>query len=364
MVIARPPPPPQAHCFFFVVITARVAKRAKVIISQVCVTSTPGGRWATPGHRSQHLPPSFPPLGTGHNTSLPPPWAQVTTPSSPLGTGHNTSPPWAQVTTPPSPNGHMSQHLPPSPPGPGYNTSLPPGYRSQHLPPPWARVTTPPSLPPGDRSQHLPPPPGTRLQHLPPPHGYRSQHLPPFLPPPLGTGHNTSLPPPLGTGHNTSLPPSLPPGHRSQHLPPSPRAQVTTPPSPPPGLCAGGRYASYWNAFLFTYVKIMKMLKKKASSAIRLSDCEVIPQAAVQVMVVLDFFCAPLYTDELTICCKAHPSKWVTVIWSSYNKMNLSRKETNRIWGGRGSSTQCTTYVLPRIKSSWALCYPSAQGED
>ena len=71
---------------------------------------------------------------------------------------------------------------------------------------------------------------------------------------------------------------------------------------------------------------------KKASSAIRLSDCEDIPQAEVQVMVVLKFFCAPLYTDELTICSKANPSTWVTAIWSPYNKMNLSRKETNRIW--------------------------------
>ena len=71
---------------------------------------------------------------------------------------------------------------------------------------------------------------------------------------------------------------------------------------------------------------------KKTSSAIRFSDCEDIPQAAVQVMVVLRFFCAPLYTDELTICSKAHPSTWVIVIWNPYNKMNLSRKETNRIW--------------------------------
>ena len=51
--------------------------------------------------------------------------------------GHNTSllQPW---TTPPPP-GTRSQHLPPSPPGPGHNTSLPPfppGTRSQHFPPP------------------------------------------------------------------------------------------------------------------------------------------------------------------------------------------------------------------------------------
>ena len=120
------------------------------------------------------------------------------------------------------PSGTRSQHLPPpglrsqhhppslpSPLGPGHNTSLPPppGTRSQHLPPPWDQVTTPPS--PGTRSQHLPP--RTRSQHLP-------------LPRP---GHNTSLPPP-------------------------PWDQVTTP-TFPPGLCAGRRYASYWNAFLLSF---------------------------------------------------------------------------------------------------------------
>ena len=92
-----------------------------------------------------------------------------------------------------------------------------------------------------------------------------------------GPGHNTSPPP--GPAHNTSLPPGpghnppSPPGTRSQHLPPPPpRDQVTTPPSPlgtrsqhlphprtrsqhlPPTahleLCAGGRFAFYWNAFL------------------------------------------------------------------------------------------------------------------
>ena len=49
------------------IITARVAKRAKVIFSQASVT------------KSQHLPP-------------PSPWDQVTTSPSPLGPDHNTSP--------------------------------------------------------------------------------------------------------------------------------------------------------------------------------------------------------------------------------------------------------------------------------
>ena len=132
---------------FFVLITARVAKRAKVMFSQAFVYPT-GGEEV--GNIIGEPPP--PPPGLGHNTSLPP------------KPGHNTSPP-----------------------KPGHNTSLP------HLGP--GHNTSPPN----------------------------QVTIPPFLPPP-GPGHNTSLPP--GPGHNTSLPP------------------------PPPGLCAGGRYASYWNAFL------------------------------------------------------------------------------------------------------------------
>ena len=66
-------------------------------------------------------------------------------------------------------------------------------------------------------------------------------------------------------GNTNGQPPS--PGTRSQHPPPRTRSQhplllpppdqVTTPPPPrtrsqhPPGLWAGGRYTSYWNAFLF-----------------------------------------------------------------------------------------------------------------
>ena len=129
------------------------------------------------------------------------------------------------------------------------------GGSAQHLPPPGQH------LPPRTRSQHLPPP----REHLPPP----GQHLPPSPP---GPGHNTSLPlpwhrsqhlpppldqvttlpspppPPPGTGHNTAL--TLP-RHRSQHLPP-PWTRSQHPP-PPAGLYAGGRYASYWNAFLLGY---------------------------------------------------------------------------------------------------------------
>ena len=145
---------------------------------------------------------------------------QRSTTSLPLEPGHNTSlPPQDQITTPP--------------PRPGHNTSLQtrsqhlplPGTRSQHLPP--DQVTTPP--PPWDQVTTPPSPPGTRSQHLPLPRT-RSQYLP------LHWDQVTTRHSLLGPGHNTSLPP----GTRSQHLPP-----------PHPGLCAGGRYTSYWNAFLF-----------------------------------------------------------------------------------------------------------------
>ena len=104
---------------------------------------------------------------------------------------------------------------------------------------------------PGDQVTNLlpldntPPPLGPRSQHLPPPTG---QHLPPpplkHLPPPPGPGHNTSLPPPPWD-QVTTPPPSSPLVTRSQHLPLGPGHNT----SPPP--CAGGRYTSYWNAFLF-----------------------------------------------------------------------------------------------------------------
>ena len=134
-----------------ILVTARVAKRAKVMFSQACVTHSVqlrggGGGGGRPGHNTS-------PPGPGYNTSLPPL-------------------------------------------GPGYNTSLPPPDQ----------VTTPPS-----------------------------QHC----------DQGTTPPSPLGPGHNTSAP-------WERGSTPTPRDQGSTPPSlPSPGLCAGGRYASYWNAFLF-----------------------------------------------------------------------------------------------------------------
>ena len=93
------------------IVTSRVAK---VMFSQACVTSTPGGggggaggRWATPkvyhfppGTRSQHLPPP-----SWDQVTTPPPWDQVTTPPPPS---------WDHVTTPPSPRDQVT--TPPSPP--------------------------------------------------------------------------------------------------------------------------------------------------------------------------------------------------------------------------------------------------------
>ena len=198
---------PPTLSIFCCIFTARVAKRAKVMFLQACVTHSVqqrggGGGSETPKVSGQHLPP--------------PPRDEVTTPPSP---------PWDQVTTPPSPPpGNRSQHLPPSPPGTGHNTSLPPsplgtGHNTTLLPGP-GHNTSPP--PPGPGHNTSPPPPRTRSQHLPSP---RDQLTTPPSPPRA----------------QITTPPSPPPGHRSQHHPPS----------PPPRLHAGGRYASYWNAFLF-----------------------------------------------------------------------------------------------------------------
>ena len=135
-----------------------------------------------------------------------------------------------------------------------------PKASGQHPPPPsGTRWTTPRSLPrdqvttpplPQTRWTTPPPslpPPGPGGQHPPPPYQVTTPSSPPDqvnnTPSPPGPGHNTSLPPP-GPGHNTSLPT------------PPPQTRWTTPPPPgpggqhPPGLCAGGRYASYWNALL------------------------------------------------------------------------------------------------------------------
>ena len=109
------------------------------------------------------------------------------------------------TTTPPSPWT--------TPPSPLDNTSLP--------------QTTPPSLwttPPPPPLDNTSLPPG---QHLALPLDNTSLLPGQYLPPPW-----TTPPPPLD---NTSLPPST---------------------TPPPGLCAGWRYASYWNAFLLKKVSL------------------------------------------------------------------------------------------------------------
>ena len=126
------------------IITARVAKRAKVMFSRVCVTHSVqrgGGGGGEVGNTKGHNT-TLPPPGT-RSQHLPPPWDQVTTPPPP-GPGHNTPPSWDQATTPPPPPKTRSQHLPPSlppPPGSGHNTSLPspppgPGHNNSLPPPP------------------------------------------------------------------------------------------------------------------------------------------------------------------------------------------------------------------------------------
>ena len=155
------------------IVTARVAKRAKVMFSQVCVTHSVQ-RWGG-GEVLQHQRPL-------DNTSLPPTQDQVTTPP--------TLPPPNMVTTPPSP---------PHPPGPGHNTPLPPGTRSQHLPPslPLDMVTTPPC--PRTSSQH---PPSDQVDNTPPPRT-RSQH------PPTPQRDQVDNTPPPGPGGQHPLPPDM-----------------------------------------------------------------------------------------------------------------------------------------------------------
>ena len=98
---------------------------------------------------------------------------------------------------------------------------LPPLWDQDIYPPSGTRTSTPlgtrTSTPPWDQDIYPPPPSGTRTSTPPP----RDQDI---YPPP---GTRTYTPPPSGT--RTSTPP------------PSSR------------LHAGGRYACYWNAFLFFY---------------------------------------------------------------------------------------------------------------
>ena len=136
-------------------------------------------------------PRHLPPLGPGQDIYLLPP-----------GPGMNIYPP--------PPPRTRSGHLPPPPPGPGQDiyplppdqvrTSTPPPGPGQDIYPPWDQVRTSTSSPPWDQVRtSTPSPPRTRSRHLPPPRGPGQDIYPP----------------------------------------------------PPPRRHAGGRYASYWNAFLF-----------------------------------------------------------------------------------------------------------------
>ena len=115
--------------------------------------------------------------------------------------------------------------------------------------------------------------PATWSQHLPP--SPQDLVTTPLFPP--GPGHNTSLPP-LGPGHNTSpqdlvtTPHPLGPGHNTS-LPPS-----------PPEVCAGGRYASYWNAFLLCEIlaanyysnRIILKFDKEITKVKMLNNCSLL----------------------------------------------------------------------------------------
>ena len=149
----------EGKTLIMLVVTARVAKRAKVMFLQACVTHSVqlrggGGRWHTkcnmglgqnvyplppPGTRSECLPP--PPPGT-RSDSLPPP---------PLGPGQNVyPPPWDQV-----------------------RMSTPPGTRSECLPPPWDQVRMSTPSPPLGPGQNVYPPPWDQVRMSTPPSWYQ-----------------------------------------------------------------------------------------------------------------------------------------------------------------------------------------------
>ena len=85
---------------------------------------------------------------------------------------------------------------PPPPPGPGQNIYPfpPPRTRSEHLTPPGTRSEHLP--PPRTRSEHLPPPPQDQVRTSTPHPRTRSEHLPP--PPPLGDYTQAGGTPPTG----------------------------------------------------------------------------------------------------------------------------------------------------------------------
>ena len=111
--------------------TARVAKRAKVMISQACVTSTPGGGGGGEHQRSNHLP------HPGSKVTTPPPpllGQKVTTPQN--NTFRVTTPP-----PPPSPGQRQGSKVHPLARVKGHNTSR---LGSKVTTPPGSKVTTPP----------------------------------------------------------------------------------------------------------------------------------------------------------------------------------------------------------------------------
>ena len=190
-----------------ILVTTRLAKRAKVMFLQACVTHSVqrrggGAGGGEGGHQHQW------------SSTSPPDQVRMSTPSPPrTRSEHIPPPPRDQVRmSTPSPPG-LGQNIYPLPPsGPGQNVySLPPWTRSECL------LPLPPV--PGTRSEHLPPPPSlwTRSECLPPPPLDQVRMSTPSPPPP-GLGQN--IYPPLWT-RSECLPPA-PLWTRSECLPPPP----------------------------------------------------------------------------------------------------------------------------------------------
>ena len=202
-------------------ITARVAKRAKVMFSQVFVIlSLNGGvgggqhQWSTnpPPPRDQVRPSTpFPPSGPGQTIYPPPP-----------GLGQNVYPlpPWTRSECLPLPPLDQVRMSTPCPPGPGQNV--------YPLPPPSGPGQNVYPLPPWTRSECLPLPPLDQVR-MSTPAPLDQVRMSTLSPPPSGPGQNVypPPPPPLWTRSEClPLPPSPPP-------PPVDQVRTSTP-SPPP----------------------------------------------------------------------------------------------------------------------------------
>ena len=155
------------------VITARLAKRVKVMFLQACVTHSVerlGGGGGKVVINTNGQPPS------------PPDQVRMSTPYCPPRTRSEHLPPRTSQNIYPLPLSldQVRMSTPSSPTGLGQNIYPPPWTRSECL-----------TLPPLDQVRMSTPPPGTRLEHLPLPLWTRSECLPP---PPCGPGQNVYPP--------------------------------------------------------------------------------------------------------------------------------------------------------------------------